>query len=293
MTLTDALRGVTPALVTPFADGDVDHDALGDVVDHTVDGGVAGLFPNGTTGEFASLTAAERAAVVETTVDHAEERPVVANAADTAVEDVLVHAGLAADAGADAVAVTPPYYHAAAEPAGNEAFLERIADDVSLPVVLYDIPSRTNNELAVESTLRLAEHPNVIGLKDSSGDFTRFTTLLRETPEEFLLLQGFDTQLLASLRLGADGGINAMANVVPSVMSELYDEKETEIGRRLHESIGPLFDACLEVGFAPGVKAALERRDVLRRADVRPPMTAADPASIEVPLDRVDEEGCL
>lgn len=290
MNLTEALRGVTPPLVTPFADGAVDHDVLGRVVDHAVDGGVAGLFPNGTTGEFASLTAEERAAVVETTVAHADGRPVVAGVADTAVADVLAHATLAVEAGADALVVTPPYYHAATEPAGNETFLERIADEVSLPVLLYDIPSCTGNELAVDSVVRLAEHPNVIGMKDSTGDFTRFNSLLRETPDEFLLLQGFDAQLLPSLRVGADGGINALSNVVPEALSELYDEQDTERGKQVHESIGPLFDACLEAGFAAGTKAALVRRGVLDRAETRPPTTAVDPAVIEEPLEKALEK---
>lgn len=290
MSLTEALRGVTAPLVTPFADGAVDHDALGRVVDHAVDGGVAGLFPNGTTGEFASLTAEERAAVVETTVAHADGRPVVAGVADTAVADVLAHAALAAEAGADALVVTPPYYHAATEPAGNETFLERIADEVPLPVLLYDIPSCTGNELAVDSVVRLAEHPNVIGMKDSTGDFTRFNSLLRETPDEFLLLQGFDAQLLPSLRVGADGGINALSNVVPEALSELYDEHDAERGKQLHESIGPLFDACLETGFAAGTKAALVRRGVLDRAETRPPATAVDPAVIEEPLEKALEK---
>ncbi|GAB7092065.1 dihydrodipicolinate synthase family protein [Halorubrum luteum] len=294
MELGSAVRGVTPPLVTPFdgPDGEtVDHDALANVVTHAVEGGVAGLFPNGTTGEFASLTAAERAAVVETTVANAGGRPVLAGVADTAIPDVLAHTDRAADAGADAVVVTPPYFHAESGEGGNRRFLERIADDATLPVFVYDIPSCTGNPLSPETVVALADHSNVVGMKDSSGDFAGFCRLLRETPEEFVLLQGFDALLLPSLRMGATGGVHALSNVVPSAFAELSrlartSEGESSAARaeELHEGIGALFDACLEYGFAPATKTALCERDVIESARVRPPLKAAEPDAIAAPL---------
>lgn len=295
MNLTDRLHGVTPPLVTPFADGGIDHDALAAVVDHAVDGGVAGLFPNGTTGEFASLTDAERAAVVETTVAAAPaDVPVLAGVADTAIADVLDHADRAADRGADAVVVTPPYFHGpnggpdAARGDGLRTFLETVADAAPLPVLLYDIPSCTGTKIPTATALALADHPNVAGLKDSSGDFDGFCRLVREAPDDFLLLQGFDSLLYPSLQVGADGGVHALSNVVPEAFADLH-AAATDSGptrgeatdwaadaRGLHEAIGVLFDACLDGGFAPATKAALVERDVIDDAAVRPPLARLD-----------------
>lgn len=305
MEFTEELRGVTPPLVTPFSGteaSDVDHGALADVVTHAVDGGVAGLFPNGTTGEFASLTAAERAAVVETTVAHAADRPVLAGVADTSLPAVLAHADRAADAGADAVVVTPPYFHAESGEGGNRAFLERVADGSPLPVFLYDIPSCTGNPLTAPTALSLAEHDNVVGLKDSSGDFTGFCRLLREAPAGFTLLQGFDSLLLASLRMGATGGVHALSNAAPAAFAELAELTGATPGdatvragavrdggddraETIHEAIGELFDACLDHGFAPATKAALRSRGILDDATVRAPLRAVDPKAVETPLE--------
>ncbi|SNR45738.1 dihydrodipicolinate synthase family protein [Halorubrum vacuolatum] len=300
MDFTMELRGATPPLVTPFAGStptSVDHEALADVVTHAVEGGVAGLFPNGTTGECASLTAAERAAVVETTVANADGRPVLAGVSDTALGDVLDHAERAADADADAVVVTPPYYHAESAEGGNRAFLERVADTAPLPVFLYDIPSCTGNPLSSETTVALAAHPNVVGFKDSSGDFTGFLRLLRETPADFATLQGFDSLFLPSLLAGATGGVHALSNVIPEAFAELSrvvdDEPEAAMvgaaptdaaggapdarATELHEAIGSLFDACATHGFAPATKAALSVRGVLDSTTVRPPLAECDP----------------
>ncbi|WP_426961920.1 dihydrodipicolinate synthase family protein [Haloparvum alkalitolerans] len=293
MELTDRLRGVTPPLVTPFSNGAVDHDALTAVVEHAVAGGVAGLFPNGTTGEFASLADAERAAVVETAVAAAPaDVPVLAGVADTAVADVLAHADRAADAGADAVVVTPPYFHGpnggpeASRGDGLRSFFETVADEATLPVFLYDIPSCTGTAIPTPTALSLAEHPNVVGLKDSSGDFGSFCRLVREAPDDFLVLQGFDNLLYPSLRVGADGGVHALSNVAPEAFADLYaaatapeapaENADGDRAVALHEAVGTLFDACLDGGFAPATKAALVDRGVLEDDAVRPPLSTLD-----------------
>ncbi len=296
MDFATELRGATPPLVTPFTGPDadaVDHEALADVVTHAVDGGAVGLFPNGTTSECASLTAGERAAVVETTVANAEGRPVLAGVGDTALPDVLGHAERAASAGADAAVVTPPYYQAESGEGGNRVFLERVADDSPLPVFLYDIPSCTGNPLSTETALALADHPNVVGYKDSSGDFTGFCRLLREAPPEFVMLQGFDSLFLPSIRMGATGGVHALSNVIPEAFAELTrivdgtadgDADPAARATAVHETIGSLFDGCAEHGFAPATKAALQVRGVIEDPSVRPPLLEADPDAFREPI---------
>lgn len=270
--LDTALRGETPPLVTPFDGTDVDHDALAAVVDHVRDGGVDALFPLGTAGEFASLTAEEQGAVIETVVDASGDLPVVAGVASTAIEDVVARAEAADDAGADAVVATAPYFHAANSPEGTVAFLEEVATRSPLPLVLYNIPQYVNRSLDPDAVATLARLQNVVGLKDSCGDLTYSLSVARATPDDFFVLQGYDTLLLASLRMGLDGGVNALATAVPEVYATIVDEPDSAAAREASDAIGDLFGIGLEVGFATAVKAALAERDVIDDAAVRPPL---------------------
>jgi len=291
MDLQTALRGVTPPLVTPFtADGSLDADALSEVVSFVVDRGVSGLFPCGTTGEFASLTFDERLQTIETTVSHAEGVPVLAGVASPNVHDTVAQITAAADAGADVAVVTPPYFHTANAPQGNQAYFEQVAADSELPLLLYNIPSCTGAPIDPETVVALSTQEQFIGLKDSSGDFGYFSQLLRQTADPFLLLQGFDNLLLPSLRIGADGGIHALSNVLPSVFAELAGAPQSDRAAELQQtSIAPLFETCLSVGFAPATKAALSHRSVIPTDAVRPPLVETDAETAETITALVDQ----
>lgn len=239
------------------------------------DEGVDALFPLGTNGEFASLTAREQRRVVETVVAESGDRPVVAGVSDTAVEDVAERAAAAADAGADAVVCTPAFFHTANEARGTVAFLEAVADASELPLLLYNIPQNVGDCMDVESVAALAEREDVLGIKDSSGDLAYTLKLARETPDEFLVLQGYDTLLLPGLRTGLDGGVNALANVVPETFRLLLDRPESDAAREASDALAELFDVCLDAGFAPVVKTALVERGVIEDDAVRPPLVSA------------------
>lgn len=273
---------VSPPLVTPFAeDGSVDADALAELVEHCLDAGVDALVPCGTTGEFASISAGEWRTVVETTVEAADGRvPVIPGVAHTSTLGVEERLEWAANAGADAGLVPMPYFHTANDPAGNVTFFRTVADDSPLPLYLYDIPSCTGAKLKAETVLSLADHENVVGLKDSSGEFSDFLDLVRRVPEEFTLLQGFDDQLVPSIGYGADGGINALSQAIPEVYVAARDALaagDHAEARRLHEAaIGPLFAHCYDHGFAPVTKAAVAARGWIPRDDARPPLVDLD-----------------
>lgn len=273
-------EGVLCPLVTPLADGDVDGAALAGLVDRLAGAGVDGFVPGGTTGEFASLTDEEYRAVVETTVDAADGAPVMAGAADTTIPGTLERIETAADIGADAALVVIPYFHGANDPAGNEAFLSAVADDAALPVYLYNIPACTGQEIAPGTVETVGRHGNVLGLKDSSGDFNYFLEVAERTPEDFGLYQGFDSYAVPGLLAGAAGGINALSNAIPEAFVAARDaveagdvEQASEIGT---ERIAPLFQQCVAHGFAPATKAALESREWLGTAAVRPPLVELD-----------------
>ena len=289
----DAFDGVHTPLVTPFDGDEVDREALGDLVDPVTAGGVDGLVPCGTTGEFASLSDAEYRAVVETTVERSGDAPVMAGAADTRVGGVAEKIRTAADAGADAALVPLPYFHTANDPAGNAAFVEGVADAADLPVYLYNIPSCTGQEIQPAVVESAARHENVLGLKDTGGDFGYFLDLVRRTPAEFQLLQGFDAYLVPGMATGGTGGINAMSNVVPEAFAAAVDavrsgDLETAVQIQL-DDILPLFQLSAEHGFAPVTKAGVAARGVLPSAAVRPPLVELDD-DVRADVERLVEQ---
>jgi len=283
-------------LVTPFDGGAVDHDALAAVVGHVVAGGVDALVPCGTTGEFSSLRPAEQRAVIETTVDAAPgDVPVVAGASATAVPEARDRLAAAADAGADAALLLPPYYLTATEPAGNEQFLSAVVEDAPLPVYLYNIPGLVGATLDPETVAALAERDTVVGLKDSSGDIGHFDAVLEATPTDFQVFQGFDGALVPATFMGATGGINALSHLIPETMTAAVEAVRTgehDRARALQrERIDPLFRFCAAHGFAAGTKVALAALGVLDEPAVRPPLTLPDDAArdeIAATVERID-----
>lgn len=211
------LQGIIPPMITP-TDGDaVDHDRLGTFTERLVDAGVDGLLPVGSVGEFPSLTAEQRSDVVDTVVDHAGDCPVIAGCGGTSVRTVNRQLGRAADAGAAAGVVVTPYYFSPSQ-TGLCRFYRELAADAPLPILLYDIPAFTGVRLSPSSIAELAEEAGIVGLKDSTGDMVRLSTVLAEVPAEFTVLQGLPAIGFPSLEAGADGIIAGPANVFPATI---------------------------------------------------------------------------
>lgn len=275
--IDSSFTGVLCPIVTPFADSEVDEESLASLTEFILERGVDGLFPCGTTGEFASLTPEQRQQVIGTVAEAAGDAPVIAGAAGTSVPEILDRIEEAEAAGADAAAIVGPYFHTANSTEGTRHFFEAIADETALPLYLYNIPMYVGTEISVETVAVLAEHDSVHGLKDTGGDLTYFLSVDRRTSDEFVLFQGFDSLLVPSVRMGANGGIHALANAVPEVFAELLDSADTDRGAELQrEAIAPLFDLCAEYGFAPATKAALLHRDAIPSDEVKPPLVALD-----------------
>jgi 4-hydroxy-tetrahydrodipicolinate synthase len=279
--------GVNCPLITPFkaADSDeagtVDTDALASLVESLLDAGLDGLVPCGTTGEFASLSDDEFRIVLETTVDAADGHiPVMAGAAATTVQGTIDRLTTAAEAGADAGLVVLPYFHTANASTGNERFLRSIAAETPLPIYLYNIPACTGQAISPETVVAVAEEESVRGLKDSWGDFNYFTEVVRRTPTDFHLYQGFDSYFVSSLTLGATGGINALTNAIPETFvaaAEAVRTGDRDRARQIHATqIAPLFQQCIEHGFAPAAKVAAAMRGFVPSATVRPPLVELD-----------------
>ncbi|GAD51951.1 4-hydroxy-tetrahydrodipicolinate synthase [Halarchaeum acidiphilum MH1-52-1] len=269
-------------LVTPFDEaGDVDFDSLDAVVDGVLEAGLDGLVPCGTTGEFASLTRATNRTVLERVVSRADGgTSVIAGAGATSVPDTVESLTAAAEVGADAGLVVVPYFHTANAADGNARFLRRVADRSPLPLYLYNIPACTGSEIPVETVVELAGRDDVLGLKDSSGDFGYFTDVLAATPDDFAVYQGVDGQLVPAGLMEATGGINALSNAVPEVFAAVRDalnDGDAARARKLHtEALKPLFAFCADHGFAPATKAALVARGRIESDAVRPPLVELD-----------------
>ena len=220
------IEGIITPLLTPFdAEGEIDDEALRELVRYQIGGGVAALFVNGSSAEFCLLDDAERDHAVRVVVDEAAGAvPCLAGAIAEGPERVLSLAKDAELVGADAAVVTAPYYFSwNAEEV--ERFFRQIADRAPLPVVLYDIPWRTHNTITRDTVLRLSEHPNIVGMKDTTTEGGRFVNLLLELEgrNDFALYQGSEPLALPSFLLGADGAVFSLANVAPSTSVQLYD----------------------------------------------------------------------
>lgn len=217
--------GVYAAMATPLTvDGEIDPSGIKNVVDYLFDNGVTGLSILGSTGEGPSLTSAQRHEALEATVEATAGRGAVfTGAASTVVSEVIASLKPAADAGAVGALVPPPYYYRL-DTAGIVGYYQRVAEASPVPIIMYNIPPMTKLQIPPAAVAELAEHPNIMGLKDSGGDFGYFATLARiiKGNETFTLYTGSDELLGPSLLVGGHGLIGGAVNTVPDVLSAIY-----------------------------------------------------------------------
>jgi 4-hydroxy-tetrahydrodipicolinate synthase len=276
------LQGAFTALVTPFtADGSLDEDALRRLVRWQVLAGIDGLVPVGTTGEAPTLTPAERDRVIAITVETVAERasrgrvPVVAGTGTNDTAATIAATRRAAELGADAALVVAPYYN---RPDGRmlEAHFRAVADEGDLPIVVYNVPSRTGTNVPADVFLRLAEHPRVIAIKEASGNLEQISRICRDRPRDVAVLAGDDAWTLPILALGGDGVVSVASNEIPGELVALCDAARAgdwDGARRVHERWLPLFLANFVGGPNPvPVKAALEMMGLLDVDAVRLPL---------------------
>jgi len=208
-------KGVMPALVTPFRDGKVDEAAFVALAERAIAGGVHGLVPVGTTGETATLSHDEHRRVVELCVATARGRvPVIAGAGSNSTEEAIELVAHAKAVGADAALVVTPYYVRPSQE-GHYLHYKAINDAVELPVFIYNVPGRTGTDISNETLARLAELPNIIGVKDATGDLARASQQRIICGPEWVMLSGDDPTALGYMAHGGHGVISVTANVAP------------------------------------------------------------------------------
>ena len=242
------LKGSIVALVTPMEEnGAVDWKSLDALVDWHVEQGTHGIVPVGTTGESATLSATEQAAVIAAAVNRVDGRiPVIAGTGANSTQQTvaLTHAGR--NAGADACLVVTPYYNKPPQE-GLYRHYCTIADEVDIPIVLYNVPSRTACDLQASTVGKISQHERVIGIKEACGNPARVVEIKELVDDDFVILSGEDGQTLAMMQYGAVGTISVTANVVPKLMSKFCGsflsgdkDKASELDgllQPLHESL--------------------------------------------------------
>lgn len=223
-TETKQFKGVFTALVTPMHDnGAVDYDALVNFVNYMIDEGIHGIIPLGSTGEFYALTHDERAEVMTATIKAVAGRvPVVVGTNDSSTAAVIENSKRAEAAGADGLLIAPPYYSL---PTPDELFEHFKAVDaaVGIPIMLYNYPGRAGVDMVPEFIEQLADLPNVKYVKESTGDVTRVSELIRRCGDRLDIFAGGDTVALESFVLGAKGWVGGIANVIPAEHVKLYN----------------------------------------------------------------------
>ena len=274
--------GCGPALVTPFTPaGDLDEAAVTRLARRQVDGGVHFLVPCGTTGESPTLSHAEKLRVVEAVVAAADARvPVLAGAGGYDTRAVVALVRDLAGAGADGVLSVTPYYNKPT-PEGLYRHYETIAASTELPIIVYNVPGRTGCNVTPSTLLRLAGIPNIVGVKEASGNLGQMCEICRAMPDDFCVLSGDDAFTLALMALGGTGVISVVANEAPSDMAALVDlaaAGDFAAARAAHERLLPLMQVNFIESNPIPVKAAMAELGLLE-AVYRLPMAPPAPAS--------------
>jgi len=284
--------GVGTALVTPFMrGGKLDDAAVRRLARRQIDAGVHFLCPCGTTGENPTLSDAERLRIVEILVDEAKgQTPILAGAGGYDTAEVVHLAGEMQKRGASGLLSVTPYYNKPTQE-GLYQHYKALAESTRLPIIVYNVPGRTGVNVEVPTLARLASLPNIVGVKEASGNITQMCEICRAVPDDFIVLSGDDALTLPLMAVGGRGIISVAANEIPSEMVQMVEVAERNdfaAARTIHARILPLMQVNFVESNPVPVKAAMASMGLLE-AEYRLPMTPPQPASREK-INRVLKE---
>ena len=276
-------KGAGVAIVTPFTDTGINFDALGKIIDDQIANHTDAICITGTTGESATMSDEEHRAAIKFAVEHTGGRvPVVAGAGSNETSYAIKLSQFAEKVGADAVLLVTPYYNKCTQN-GLVAHYKKIADNISIPVVLYNVPSRTGVNIKPETYARLAEHPRIVATKEANGDLTSVLRTRKLCGDELAIYSGNDDQIVPILSLGGSGVISVLSNVAPRqthMICQNYFDGNVAEAARLQIEFCDLIDALFcEVNPIP-VKTAMRLLgwDV---GELRMPLSELEPANLE------------
>ena len=283
------LKGCGTALFTPFKDGKVDEAAMAATVRRQVEAGIHFLVPLGTTGETPCLSVAERQRVLEITRENAPGKTLLVGGGTNSLTATLESMAQLPDA--DAYLIVVPYYNKPNQ-TGLYEYYKAVAGSTDKPIVIYNVPGRTGDNITAETTLRLAEEiPNIIAIKEASGNYKQISEIIRCKPEGFSVLSGNDDETLSLMATGADGVVSVASNVAPKEMVALVEALQRDDmvrARELHYRLMPLFkNLFIEPNPIPG-KAAMARLGLMEN-ELRLPLVPASPKTEELIAKTLDE----
>lgn len=253
------MHGCGTALVTPFRDGKVDYGTFASLVDRQVEAGVHFLVPLGTTGETPCLEESEKERILEITMEHRKNLPVVVGGGSNSLLHTTESIRLLEKYSPDAYLIVVPYYNKPTQK-GLYEYFKAVAGSTDKAIVLYNVPGRTGLNMTAETTLRLAEIPNIVAVKEASGNYAQISEIIRNAPEGFNVLSGNDDETLSLMATGAKGIISVASNVVPAEMAALAEALlggDMAEARRLHHRLSPLFRNCFIESNPIPVKSAM------------------------------------
>jgi 4-hydroxy-tetrahydrodipicolinate synthase len=288
------MQGSIVAIVTPMReDGSLDMDAFRALIDFHIEQGTDGIVVVGTTGESPTVNVEEHELLIAEAVRHAAKRiPIIAGTGANSTAEAIELAAFSKNAGADASLSVVPYYNKPTQQ-GLYLHFKAIAEAVDMPHILYNVPGRTVADMSNDTVLRLAQIPNIVGIKDATGDIGRGSELLQRAPKDFAVYSGDDASTLALLLLGAHGSISVTANVAPALMHEMCAAarngevaRAREINFRLLGLHSKLF---VEANPIP-VKWAVARMGLMKNT-LRLPLTPLSQAAYAVVEDAMRQAG--
>lgn len=290
--------GSIPALATPFRDGSFDEAAFRKLVDWQIEHGSSALVPCGTTGESSTLSNAEHHRVIEVCIEQAAGRvPVIAGCGSNDTKNALLHMQFSKKAGAAAGLCVAPYYNRPSQ-AGLIAHFSHLAENSDLPIVLYNVPSRTVTDLEEDTVIALVKkYPDrIVAIKDASGDLSRVADHRMGLSKDFCQLSGNDELWLPHSAAGGRGAISVTANVAPALCAEFQEAiaaNDLKLARELNDRLFPLHYAMFSDASPAPVKYALSRVHDWFEPDVRLPLCNASEESRKAVDEALEHAGLL
>lgn len=271
------------AIVTPFIDGQLDEQGLVDLIEFHIANGTHGIVPCGTTGESATLTYEEHQRVVDLTVKTVNGRvPVVAGSGSNSTAEAIDLTSRARDAGVEGVLMVSPYYNRPSQE-GLYQHYKAVAEAVDVPIILYNVPSRTSSNILPQTVARLAQIDNIVGIKEATADLNQISQIISLCPEDFAVLSGDDFTSMPTVLIGGTGVISVTSNVAPRDMADMMEAAlagDLAKANRLHYKLFPLFQSMFYESNPVPAKKTLELMGKISSGKPRLPLYSMDEATL-------------
>ncbi len=288
------LTGCGTALITPFRNGEVDYDAFAALVDRQIEAGIDFLVPLGTTGETPCLEDEERIKVLQIAKAHSQGRPVVAGGGTNSLQHTIRSMKMLEPYGVDAFLIVVPYYNKPTQE-GQYQYFKAVAESTDKPIVLYNVPGRTGANMTAETCLRLAQIPNIVAVKEASGNREQIEKILAGAPEGFQVLSGNDDDTLWMMQQGGAGIISVASNVAPKHMADFIGairEGDMAKAEALNKELTPLFINCFVESNPIPAKAAMAAMGLIEN-ELRLPLVPSQQKTYDIMVETIRPLGLI